>query len=65
MAKTNPAQFIKEVRQETSKVTWPNRKETSISTAMVFFLVIIAAIFFLIVDQILSWGVQSIFGLGG
>lgn len=65
MAKTNPAQFIKEVRQETSKVTWPSRKETSISTGMVFILVIIAAIFFLIVDQILSWGVQSIFGLGG
>ncbi|MEQ8666633.1 MAG: preprotein translocase subunit SecE [Rhodospirillales bacterium] len=65
MAKTNPAQFIKEVRQETAKVTWPSRKETSISTGMVFFLVIIAAIFFLIVDQILAWGVQSIFGLGG
>lgn len=65
MAKTSPAQFIKEVRQETAKVTWPSRKETSISTGMVFFLVIIAAIFFLIVDQILAWGVQSIFGLGG
>ena len=65
MAKSNPAQFVKEVRQETSKVTWPTRKETSISTVMVFFMVILAAIFFLIVDQILSWGVQSIFGLGG
>lgn len=65
MAKTNPAQFIKEVRQEAAKVTWPTRKETAISTAMVVFMVIIAAIFFLIVDQILSLGVQSIFGLGG
>lgn len=65
MAKTNPAQFVKEVRQEASKVTWPTRKETTISTVMVFFMVILAAIFFLIVDQILSWGVQSIFGLGG
>jgi len=65
MAKTNPAQFVKEVRQEASKVTWPTRKETTISTVMVFFMVILAAIFFLIVDQILSWGVQSIFGFGG
>jgi len=65
MAKTNPAQFMREVRQETAKVTWPSRKETGISTGMVFFLVIIAAIFFLIVDQILAWGVELIFGLGG
>ena len=46
MAKTNPAQFIQEVRQEASKVTWPSRKETGVSTAMVFVMVIIAAIFF-------------------
>ncbi len=65
MAKTNPAQFVKEVRQEASKVTWPTRKETGISTAMVFVLVIIAALFFLLVDQLLSWGVKLIFGLGG
>jgi len=65
MAKTSPARFIQEVRQEASKVTWPTRKETGISTAMVFVLVIIAAIFFLVVDQLLSWGVKLIFGLGG
>jgi len=65
MAKTNPAQFMREVRQETAKVTFPNRKETWISTGMVFVMVILAAIFFLIVDQILSWGVQALFGLGG
>ncbi|MBT5522417.1 MAG: preprotein translocase subunit SecE [Rhodospirillales bacterium] len=65
MAKTTPAQFIKEVRQETSKVTWPTRKETGISTAMVFVMVIIAAIFFLLVDKLLSSGVKLIFGLGG
>lgn len=65
MAKTSPAQFVKEVRQEASKVTWPSRKETGISTAMVFVLVIIAALFFLLVDQLLSFGVKLIFGLGG
>jgi len=65
MAKTSPAQFLQEVRQEASKVTWPTRKETGISTAMVFVFVIIAAIFFLIVDQLLQSGVKFFFGLGG
>lgn len=65
MAKTSPAQFLQEVRQEASKVTWPTRKETGISTAMVFVFVIIAAIFFLIVDQLLQSGVKFVFGLGG
>ena len=65
MRKTSPAQFIQEVRQEATKVTWPSRKETGISTAMVFVFVILAAIFFFIVDQILQFGVKLIFGLGG
>ncbi|MBC8339297.1 MAG: preprotein translocase subunit SecE [Alphaproteobacteria bacterium] len=65
MSKTSPAQFIQEVRQEATKVTWPTRKETGISTAMVFVFVILAAIFFFIVDQILQFGVKLIFGLGG
>ena len=65
MTKTSPAEFIQEVRQETAKVTWPTRKETSISTAMVFVFVILASIFFVIVDQILQFGVKLIFGLGG
>ncbi|WNJ98163.1 preprotein translocase subunit SecE [Thalassospiraceae bacterium LMO-JJ14] len=65
MAKTNPAQFVREVRQEASKVTWPTRKETGISTAMVFVFCIIAAIFFLLVDQVLQLGVKFLFGLGG
>ena len=64
MTKTSPAEFIQEVRQETAKVTWPTRKETSISTAMVFVFVILASIFFMIVDQILQFGVKLIFGLG-
>ncbi len=63
--KTSPAKFLQEVRQEASKVTWPSRKETGISTAMVFVFVILASIFFLIVDQILQAGVKFVFGLGG
>ena len=65
MVRINPAQFVKEVRQETSKVTWPTRKEAGLSTVMVFVMVIVAALFFLLVDQVLSWGVQLILGLGG
>ena len=64
MAKVNPAQFIQEVRQETAKVTWPSRKETTISTGMVFVMVILAAIFFLLVDQVLQFGVKFILGIG-
>tara|TARA_B100000315_G_C14151828_1_gene396042 strand:- start:284 stop:481 length:198 start_codon:yes stop_codon:yes gene_type:complete len=65
MAKTNPAQFIQEVRQEAAKVTWPTRKETSVSTGMVFVMVILAAVFFFLVDQVMAFGVRLIFGLGG
>lgn len=64
MEKTNPAEFIRQVRQEVSKVTWPTRKETSVSTVMVFVMVFLAAIFFFLVDQILSFGVRLIFGFG-
>ena len=65
MAKTNPLEFMRQVRQETSKVTWPTRKETMISTAMVFIFVILAALFFFLVDQVLSFGIRTVFGLGG
>jgi len=50
MAKTNPIEFFRQVRQEVSRVTWPTRKETMITTAMVFVMVIVAAVFFFLVD---------------
>jgi preprotein translocase subunit SecE len=65
MAKTSPAEFIREVRQETSKVTWPTRKETLITTTMVFVMATLAALFFLLVDQIISFGIRQILGIGG
>lgn len=65
MAKTNPAQFIQEVRQEGKKVTWPSRKESTISTVMVFVMVIVSAIFFMIVDWALQHGVKFVLGVGG
>lgn len=65
MAKTSPAQFVRQVRQEVSKVSWASRKETGIGTMMVFIMVTVAAIFFFLVDMLLSWGVQAVLGLGG
>ena len=65
MAKTNPGEFVQQVRREVAKVTWPSRRETMVTTMMVFIFVAISAVFFLIVDQILSFGVKQILGLGG
>lgn len=65
MATINPGQFIREVRQEVSKVTWPTRKETTVTTIMVFIMVALAAIFFLLVDWGLSHLVKLVLGLGG
>ena len=65
MAKFNPGQYIREVRQEVAKVTWPTRKETTITTGMVFLMVFLAAIFFFIADQLLSMLVRFILGFGG
>ena len=64
MAKTSPGEFVRQVRQEGSKVTWPTRKETSVTTAMVFVMVFLLMIFFFFVDQVLSWGIRLILGIG-
>ena len=64
MAKTNIAEFAQQVRQEANRITWPTRKETLQTTLMVFLMVFVAAIFFFVVDQALSWGVRLLFGLG-
>ncbi|MCY4502153.1 MAG: preprotein translocase subunit SecE [Alphaproteobacteria bacterium] len=65
MARTSPGAFIRQVRQEAAKVTWPSRKETGVSTAMVFVMVTLAALFFFVVDQALAWIVRVVLGLGG
>jgi preprotein translocase subunit SecE len=64
MAKTNPVEFLQQVRAEGAKVTWPSRKETMITTAMVFLMVVLASLFFLVADQVLRWVVSLILGLG-
>jgi preprotein translocase subunit SecE len=65
MASITPLEFLRQVRQEVSRVTWPTRKETAVTTAMVFAMVIAAALFFFIVDQIIAMGVRFVLGLGG
>ncbi|HRJ61231.1 MAG TPA: preprotein translocase subunit SecE [Azospirillaceae bacterium] len=64
MANMNPQEFAREVRREIAKVTWPTRKETSITTVMVFVMVVVAAIFFLLTDQALAFVVRLVLGLG-
>ena len=64
MAKLNVAEFAQQVRQEASRVTWPSRKETMVTTGMVFLMVFVAAAFFFVVDQVMSYAVRLLFGLG-
>jgi len=64
MARLNAAEFVQQVRQEVSRVTWPSRKETMVTTAMVFLMVFIAAAFFFVVDQVMSYAVRFVFGIG-
>ncbi|MBV8838687.1 MAG: preprotein translocase subunit SecE [Alphaproteobacteria bacterium] len=59
----NPIKFFQEVRQETNKVTWPSRKETGITTAMVFIFAALAAVFFLIADQVIRMVVTQLLTL--
>ena len=62
--KTNPIEFLQQVRQEASKVTWPTRNETTVTTIMVLIMVVLASFFFLGVDAVLKWLVEDfVFGL--
>ena len=63
MADINPAKFVREVRQEMDKVTWPTRKETTVSTIMVLALVTAAATFFVVVDWAIGTLVRVILGI--
>ncbi len=64
MAKISPIQFLRQVKQEVKKVTWPTKKEVMQTSVMVIIIVAVAAAFFFLVDQILGWAVKLIFGLG-
>jgi len=60
----NPVKFVREVRQEVAKVTWPSRKETMVTTGLVFAMAAVAAIFFFVVDQVIGLGVRALFSVG-
>ena len=61
---TNPFTFLQQVRAEVAKVVWPTRRETLVTTAMVFVFVLLASLFFFVADQILSLVVGYLLGLG-
>ncbi|MFO1183858.1 MAG: preprotein translocase subunit SecE [Bauldia sp.] len=61
--RANPFTFLQEVRAEVSKVVWPSRRETAITTAMVFAFVIIASLVFLVADQLIGWAVSKVVGV--
>ena len=63
-SKTNPFTFLQRVRAETAKVTWPSRRETMISTLMVFVMVFFAAIFFFAADQLMGWLIGLVLNAG-
>jgi preprotein translocase subunit SecE len=64
MARTNPLQFIQQVRAETAKVVWPTRRETMLTTVMVMIMAALFATFFFLVDLIVRLGLEAILNLG-
>ncbi|WP_043839677.1 preprotein translocase subunit SecE [Muricoccus aerilatus] len=64
MAGFNPAGYLRDVRQEISRVTWPSRKETLITTGLVLALSVLAAIFFLVADWLIQLMMRLLFGFG-
>ena len=65
MAKLSPFKFLQELRAEADKVTWPTRRETFITTIMVFVMVAAASIFFTMADQLIRIVITYILGVAG
>ena len=60
----NPFEFIQQVRAEASKVIWPTRRETLITTGMVLLMVLFACLFFVTVDEVRRYIVGFVLGIG-
>jgi preprotein translocase subunit SecE len=60
MARTNPFQFAQQVRAETAKVVWPNRREVGLTTVMVLIMASLFAVFFFFVDLAVRFGLEAI-----
>jgi preprotein translocase subunit SecE len=65
MARANIVEFFQQVRQEAGKVTWPSRRETLVTTGMVFVMVILCSLFFVLVDVFFTWAAHFVIGVGG
>ena len=65
MAKVSPFKFLQEVRSDVDKVTWPTRRETMITTIMVFIMVALSSILFLVADQIIRVAITFVLGIAG
>lgn len=60
----NPVEFLREVRQEGARITWPGRRETLSWAMMIFIFVALSAMFFLVVDKIIAFVVKLLLGVG-
>ncbi len=65
MARTNPFQFLQQTRAEVAKIVWPTRRETLLTTVMVFAMATLAAVFFFLVDMLIRFGLEAMLGLFG
>lgn len=65
MARTNPLQYVQQVRSEVSKVVWPTRREVMLTTVMVFIMAALTAVFFAMIDLIIRSGLTSVLGMFG
>jgi len=63
MARTNPLQFIQQVRAEVAKITWPTRRETGLTTVMVMIMATLFAMFFFLVDLGIRFGLEAVLRL--
>ncbi len=61
----NPAKFVRDVRMDVGRITWPSRKETLVTTGLVFAMAALAAIFFFTIDQLVGLAIRALFGFNG
>ncbi|MEN8893607.1 preprotein translocase subunit SecE [Planktotalea arctica] len=65
MARTNPLQYVQQVRSEVAKVVWPTRREVMLTTVMVFIMSALTAIFFALIDIVIRSGLTGVLGFFG
>lgn len=63
MSKSSPTEYVRQTKSEMKKVTWPSRKEVTVSTIFVFVMVILAALFLFVSDQVIAMVIRLILGV--